>query len=100
MLRDIVDRPFIAAGVAAFVLMIPLAATSTDAMIRRLGRRWGLLHRLIYLMAPLAILHYLWHKSGKNDYDEVAIYAAVVGALLGYRVWLRMRGRNGRSVKG
>jgi sulfoxide reductase heme-binding subunit YedZ len=100
MLRDIVDRPFIAAGVAAFVLMIPLAATSTDAMIRRLGRRWGLLHRLIYLMAPLAILHYLWHKSGKNDYDEVAIYAAVVGALLGYRVWLRVRGRNGRSVKG
>jgi sulfoxide reductase heme-binding subunit YedZ len=93
MLRDIVDRPFITVGFAAFALMIPLAATSTDSMIRRLGRRWGQLHRLIYLIAPLAILHYLWHKSAKNDYAEVATYAVVVAVLLGFRVWLRLRSR-------
>lgn len=93
MLRDIVDRPFITVGAASFLLMIPLAATSTDAMIRRLGRRWGILHRLIYLIAPLAILHYLWHKSGKNDYAEVTVYALVVATLLGYRLWTRVRGR-------
>lgn len=91
MLRDIVDRPFITVGFLAFVMMMPLAATSTDAMIRRLGRRWGLLHRLIYLIAPLSILHYLWHKSGKNDYAEVSIYAAVLAVLLGLRVFFRWR---------
>ena len=91
MLRDIIDRPFIMVGFVAFVLMMPLAATSTDAMIRRLGRRWGQLHRLIYLIAPLAILHYLWHKSGKNDYAEVSIYAAVLAVLLGLRVFFRWR---------
>lgn len=93
MVRDIIDRPFITVGFVAFLLMIPLAATSTDAMIRRLGRRWGQLHRLIYLIAPLAILHYLWHKSGKNDYAEVSIYAAVLGVLLGLRVLFRWRRR-------
>jgi sulfoxide reductase heme-binding subunit YedZ len=91
ILRDIVKRPFVTMGFAAFVLMLPLALTSTDAMIRRLGRRWGRLHRLIYVVAVAAILHYAWHKSGKNDYSEVAVYAAVMAMLLGWRVAVRLR---------
>ncbi len=91
ILKDIVKRPFITAGMTAFLLMIPLAATSTNAMMRRLGRRWTELHRLIYAIAPIAILHFWWHKSGKNDYAEPAIYALVVVALLGWRLWWRWR---------
>jgi sulfoxide reductase heme-binding subunit YedZ len=88
--RDILKRPFITAGFAAFVLMVPLALTSTDAMIRRLGRRWSLLHRLVYAVAILALLHYAWHKAGKNDFFEVSLYAAVVALLLGAR-WVSRR---------
>jgi sulfoxide reductase heme-binding subunit YedZ len=91
MLRDVLDRPFIAVGAAALVLMLPLALTSFDAAMRWLGRRWSALHRLVYWVAPLSILHYLWHKSGKNDYAEVAVYALVVAGLLGHRLWVRLR---------
>ena len=91
--RDIVKRPFITMGFAAFVLMIPLAVTSTDAMVRRLGRRWGKLHRLVYAVAVAAILHYWWHKAGKNNFSEVGWYAAVVIALLGWRLVDRWRKR-------
>ena len=91
MARDILKRPFITVGVSAFVLMVPLAATSTNAMMRRLGRRWSELHRLVYAVAVLAILHFWWHKAGKNDLLEPAIYGAVVAALLGARLWLRRR---------
>lgn len=87
MAKDVLKRPFIAAGFVAFVLLIPLAATSTHAMIRRLGRHWVSLHRLVYVIAIAAILHYFWHKAGKNDFGEVGIYAAVVVGLLGMRVW-------------
>ena len=87
--RDLLDRPFIAVGAAAFALLCPLALTSSNAMIRRLGRRWGLLHRLVYIIAVLAILHYAWHKAGKNDYSEVMVYALVVIGLLGMRGWWR-----------
>lgn len=88
MAKDVFKRPFITMGFAAFVLMVPLAATSTHAMVRRLGgRRWQALHRSIYAIAVLAILHYWWHKAGKNDFGEVSIYAAVVAALLGARLW-------------
>ena len=95
MARDVVRRPFIAAGVAAFVLLIPLAATSTRAMIQRLGRRWRQLHRLVYVIACAAILHYAWHKAGKNDFAEVSVYATIVMWLLGVRAWwwLKDRGR-------
>lgn len=85
---EVVKRPYITAGMAAFVLLVPLAVTSTNAMVRRLGgRNWQRLHRLVYLIALLAILHYWWHKAGKNDFGEVGIYALVVALLLGFRLW-------------
>ena len=93
IVKDIVKRPFITMGFAAFVLMIPLAVTSTDAMVRRLGRRWGKLHRLVYVVAIAAILHYWWHKAGKNDFSEVGWYVAVVITLLGWRLVDRWRKR-------
>jgi len=93
MIKDIGKRPFITVGFAAFVLMTPLAATSANAMVRWLGgRRWQALHRAIYAIAVLAILHYWWHKAGKHDFREVSIYAAIVCALLGMRVWWWVRG--------
>ncbi len=93
MLADVIERPFITVGFLAFVLMMPLAATSNDAMMRRLGRDWGRLHRLVYAIAIASILHYWWHKAGKNDYSEVGWYAAVVTLLLGWRVFERLRAR-------
>jgi sulfoxide reductase heme-binding subunit YedZ len=100
MVRDVIGRPFITMGFLAFVLMIPLAATSTDAMIRRLGRSWGRLHRLVYLTAIAAVLHYWWHKAGKNDYSEVGWYAAFVVLMLGWRVFDRLRARAaGRAAR-
>lgn len=92
MIKDIGKRPFITVGFAAFALMIPLAVTSANAMVRWLGgRRWQALHRAIYVTAVLAILHYWWHKAGKNDFREVSIYAAVMVVLLGTRVWWWLR---------
>jgi len=78
--RDIIKRPFITVGFTAFVLLIPLALTSTHAMMRRLGRRWQLLHRLIYLIALLGVIHFLWLV--KKDLTEPLIYAAVLALLL------------------
>lgn len=96
MWQDVLRRPFIAAGFTAFVLLIPLAATSTQGMMRRLGRNWTRLHRLVYPIAVAAILHYWWHKAGKNDFGTVGIYAAVVGGLLGIRLWWALRRLLGR----
>lgn len=93
MVSDVLKRPFITAGFAALALLIPLALTSTDAMIRRLGRRWSTLHRLVYAAAVLAVLHYWWHKAGKADVTEPALYALALLALLGWRVVVRMRER-------
>lgn len=93
IVRDIAKRPFILVGFAAFVLLTPLAATSWNRAIRALGaRRWQLLHRLVYLIAGLALLHFFWMRSGKNDYAEVAVYGAIVGLLLGWRLWRRLAG--------
>jgi methionine sulfoxide reductase heme-binding subunit len=89
--KDIWKRPFVAAGFAAFVLMIPLAVTSTNAMMKRLGRRWSKLHRLIYLVAPIAIAHYWWHKGGKNSYEEPIIYGLIIALLLGYRMFQKFK---------
>jgi sulfoxide reductase heme-binding subunit YedZ len=89
---DVIKRPYVTAGAVAFLLMAPLAVTSSNAMVKRLGgRRWQQLHRLVYLVAVAAIVHYWWHKAGKNDFSTVSIYAAVVAALLGVRVlhWAR-----------
>jgi sulfoxide reductase heme-binding subunit YedZ len=73
-------------GMAAFLTMSLLAITSTHGWMRRLGPQWQQLHRLIYVIALLGLLHYYWHKSGKNDFFTVAIYAAVMAGLLGWRV--------------
>ncbi|SMP52818.1 protein-methionine-sulfoxide reductase heme-binding subunit MsrQ [Noviherbaspirillum suwonense] len=90
MLKDVVKRPFITVGFTAFVLLIPLAATSTNAMIKRLGgKRWQWLHRLIYLVAPLGILHYWWMKAGKNDFSQPILFGLIVAALLLARVYWR-----------
>lgn len=90
ILRDIVKRPFITVGFAALVFMIPLALTSTNAVVRRLGaRRWQALHRLVYLIAPLGVLHFWWMV--KADVTEPAIYAAALAALLAFRVAAKVR---------
>lgn len=90
MLKDVVKRPFITVGFIAFVLLIPLAATSTNAMIKRLGgKRWQWLHRLIYLVAPLGILHFWWMKAGKNDFQEPIVFGLIVALLLGLRMYWR-----------
>lgn len=85
MMADVVERPFVTVGFTAFMLMLPLAATSTQSMMRRLGRRWQELHRLVYAIAVLAVLHFWWHKAGKNDVAEPMVYAGVVAVLLGFR---------------
>ena len=93
MLKDVLKRPFITVGFIAFVLLIPLAVTSTNGMIRRLGgKRWQWLHRLIYLIAPLGIVHFWWMKAGKNDFAEPIVFGLIVLVLLGLRVyWRRSR---------
>lgn len=85
ILRDIIKRPFITVGMTAFLLMLPLAFTSTNRMMRRLGGHWRRLHRLIYLLAPLALLHYFWLV--KADIRLPVIYALLLGVLLGYRLY-------------
>jgi sulfoxide reductase heme-binding subunit YedZ len=75
-------------GFIAFVLLLPLALTSTNGMIRRLGaKRWQWLHRLIYLIAPLGILHFWWMKAGKHDFGRPILFGLIVGVLLLARVW-------------
>ncbi|MEX3898087.1 protein-methionine-sulfoxide reductase heme-binding subunit MsrQ [Paraburkholderia sp. JPY432] len=93
ILKDIGKRPFITVGFAAFVLLIALAVTSPRAMVRKLGRRWQTLHRTIYVIGALAILHFWWMKAGKHDLLLPKIYGAVMIALLGWRlvVWIRER---------
>ena len=90
ILHDIAKRPFITAGFTALVLLVPLAMTSTNAMVRRLGaKRWLALHRLVYAIAPLGVLHFWWMV--KRDITEPAVYAAIVAVLLGYRLAVRLR---------
>jgi methionine sulfoxide reductase heme-binding subunit len=98
IVADIVKRPFITVGFTAFVLMIPLALTSTAGSIRRLGgRRWNLLHKLIYLSAIGGVVHYLWLV--KSDISRPARYGAVVGILLAARVWFAYNARHGISSR-
>jgi len=84
IVKDVIKRPFITMGFAAFVLLIPLAATSTQAMQRRLKRRWQQLHRLVYLIATCGVLHYWWLV--KKDVTEPAWYALALALLLGFRL--------------
>ena len=86
---DIAKRPFITAGMTAFALMVPLAVTSTKGWIRRLGRRWQTLHRLVYLSAIAACLHFVWKV--KVAIGEPVYYAAFLALLLGFRVVWQLR---------
>jgi len=84
---DIAKRPFILVGFTAFLLLTPLAATSFNRAIRALGAaRWQLLHKAVYGVAALAILHFFWMRAGKNNFAEVAVYAVILGGLLGWRL--------------
>jgi sulfoxide reductase heme-binding subunit YedZ len=95
ILKDVAKRPFITAGVSAFLLMVPLALTSTQGMMRRLGgARWKALHRLVYLTAIGGVIHYLWLV--KADRHRPLIYGAIVALLLGYRIWEAVRSRRSR----
>ena len=94
--KDIPKRPFILVGFLAFVLLTPLAATSFNGAVKSLGaRRWQALHRLVYVVAGLAILHFFWMRAGKNDFAEVAVYAAILALLLGWRLVQAVRKRRG-----
>lgn len=88
--KDILKRPFITVGVLCLLGLLPLAVTSTNAMMRRLGSHWARLHRIVYPLAMLAVLHYFWLV--KRDTTTPTLYALVLGGLLGYRVWLRAQG--------
>jgi sulfoxide reductase heme-binding subunit YedZ len=90
IVRDVIKRPFITVGFTAFVLLLPLAATSTNAMVRRLGaRRWQRLHRAVYGIAALGVLHFCWLV--KKDVTEPLLFGLAIGALLGLRLWWRWR---------
>jgi sulfoxide reductase heme-binding subunit YedZ len=85
--RDIAKRPFILVGFSAFLLLTPLALTSSNRAVRWLGaRRWLALHRLVYAIAGLALLHFFWMRAAKNNFAEVAVYAVILGVLLGWRL--------------
>jgi sulfoxide reductase heme-binding subunit YedZ len=90
IIKDVAKRLYITVGFTCFVLLIPLAVTSTNGMIRRLGaRRWQRLHRLVYFIAIGGIVHYLWLV--KSDLAQPLIYGAILAVLLGFRLWGKVR---------
>ena len=93
MVEDVAKRPFITVGMAGFLCLVPLAATSTTAMIRRLGRRWQLLHRLTYVAAIAGVIHFWWLV--KADLREPQRWAAALALLLGLRAWWALQRRHG-----
>jgi sulfoxide reductase heme-binding subunit YedZ len=98
--KDIAKRPFILVGFSAFVLLTPLALTSFNRAIKVLGaKRWQLLHKLVYVIAGLGILHFFWMRAGKNNFNEVFVYAAILAVLLGWRVvqWLKNKQQSPRK---
>ena len=104
IVKDIIKRPFILVGFSGFLLLTPLAATSFNRVVKAMGaRRWQMLHKLVYLIAGLALLHFFWMRSGKNDFAEVAVYAVILGLLLGWRVvqfWKKRRSSTSPSRSG
>ncbi|MFZ6773189.1 sulfite oxidase heme-binding subunit YedZ [Undibacterium sp. SXout7W] len=95
MWLDVLKRPFITVGFTAFVLLIPLALTSTNRMIRLLGGKfWQRLHRLVYIVAVLGVLHYTWMKAGKHDFSQPVLFGLIVALLLMLRLWWRWFGRD------
>jgi sulfoxide reductase heme-binding subunit YedZ len=101
MLYDIAKRPFILVGFTAFVLLIPLAITSTNGMVKRLGaKNWQWLHRLIYVIAPLGILHFWWMKAGKHNFQQPIIFGTIVAVLLLLRaVWTLQKRAKEKSLQ-
>ncbi len=92
--KDVLKRRYITAGFAAMVLLLPLAVTSSNGWVKRLGgRNWQRLHRLVYVIAALAVVHFWWQKAAKNDVGEPLVYAVVIGLLLGVRLlrWAQQR---------
>jgi sulfoxide reductase heme-binding subunit YedZ len=99
MWTDVVKRPFITVGFSAFMLLLPLAVTSSNGMVRRLGgKRWQWLHRLIYLIAPLGIVHFWWMKAGKHDFAQPLLIGSIVAVLLLSRVLWNLRQARARSL--
>ena len=98
MLADVVKRPFITLGFAAFLLLVPLALTSTKGWIRRLGKRWTLLHRLVYAAAVCAVIHFAWKV--KVFTGDAVIYAGILTLLLAFRVVWYFRRRSARVPTG
>lgn len=92
ILRDIAKRPFILMGFTAWLLLVPLAATSFNRAIKALGApRWQLLHKLVYAIAVVGLMHFIWMRAGKNNFAEPAVYGAILAVLLGWRLWRRAR---------
>jgi sulfoxide reductase heme-binding subunit YedZ len=89
--EDIAKRPYITVGFAAWLLLLPLALTSTTGWIRRLGRNWARLHKLVYAVGVLAVLHFWWLV--KSDIREPALYAGILAVLLGWRAWKALAAR-------
>ena len=99
IIKDVAKRPYITVGFACFLMLIPLAATSTNGMVRRLGaRRWQRLHQLVYLIGIGGIVHFLWLV--KSDITQPVIYGAILALLLGFRLWDRARRMQGAAVAG
>ncbi len=99
ILGDIAKRPFILVGTAALLLMLPLAATSFNRAIKALGAaRWQALHKAVYAVALLGLLHFFWMRAAKNNFGEWSVYAAVLAVLLGWRIWKRVRVPGPRSA--
>ena len=99
IIEDVLDRPYITVGVASFLLLIPLAVTSTNGMVRRLGaKRWQGLHRLVYVIGIGGVIHFLWLV--KSDISQPVIYGAVLALLLGYRViWALRASARGKAAR-
>ena len=98
--RDIPKRPFVLVGTLALLLMAPLAATSFNRAIKALGAaRWRQLHRLVHAIVLLGLLHFFWMRSAKNNFAEVAVYAAIVSLLLGWRAWAAWAARSAGTAR-
>ncbi len=95
--EEIAKRPYITVGFGAWLLLLPLAVTSTQGWIKRLGRRWGQLHTLIYVIGVLAVLHFWWLV--KSDIREPALYAGILAVLLGWRAWRRFSRRRTAATR-